>query len=105
MPTLFAGALMLLLVAGCGDGAARRKAPDRDTFIATYVDLRREALTSPSGVVGPERRDEILSRHGVTEEDLLSFVDAHGRDVAYMAGLWGEVEQRMQAPPEPEADR
>jgi hypothetical protein len=84
---------VLLLAAACG--GAEPETIERESFIATYVDLRRAALQNPGAQIGPPQRDEVLARHGVSEEDLLSFVEVHGRDVDYMAGVWGEVEARL----------
>jgi hypothetical protein len=84
---------VLLACAGCG--GAEPQAIDRETFIATYVDLRRSALQNTDKQITPAQRDEVLSRHGVGEEDLLGFVEVHGRDVDYMAAVWGEVEARL----------
>lgn len=68
---------------------------NRETFIATYADLRAAALSSRDGRIAPEHREEILEAHGVSEEELLRFVEIHGRDVEYMAEVWGEVEERL----------
>jgi hypothetical protein len=84
---------LLLVVGACGD--AGPETIQRETFVATYVDLRRAALENPARQITPAKRDEVLSRHGVTEEDLYAFVEAHGRDVDYMAGVWSDVEARL----------
>lgn len=86
----------LLLSLGCGNGAGPEpEVIDRETFVATYVDLRAAALSTADGRITPERREEILRAHGVTEEDLLAFAEVHGRDVEYMAEVWSEIEQRL----------
>jgi hypothetical protein len=84
---------VLFAVAACG--GAEPQAIDRETFVQTYVDLRKAALQNMDRQLKPTQRDEVLSRHGVSEEDLLGFVDVHGRDVDYMASVWGEVEARL----------
>lgn len=98
-----------LVPVACDLGSGPSDVIDRETFVATYVDLRRAALTSPDGELDDEARTEVLERHGVTEEDLLDFADAHGRDVDFLRSLWTEVEARMDSlasPPQqdPEVD-
>jgi hypothetical protein len=84
------GVALLLLCAACrGDSGAI----DRQVFIDTYVDLRTAALANPGAQIRPAQRDSVLTKHGVTEEDLLQFAEVHGRDV------WGAVEARL-LPPE-----
>lgn len=91
---VLSGALALLLV-GCGTGADGGDVLDRETFIVTYIDLRRAALRSPTRELGAAERARVLESHGVTEEQLLEFTDVHGRDVDFMMELWTEVENRM----------
>ena len=105
------GTLLLLMgiaggaAAACGDDGrgAEADAIDRDTFVATYVDLRRASLEAGGGAIEAADRERILQEHGVTEEDLLRFADVHGADVAYMRGVWDEVQARLE-PPAPPAD-
>jgi hypothetical protein len=70
-------------------------AMDRERFIATYVEVRATALRNPGGQITPAQKEEILARNGVTEDQLLEFAEVHGRDVDYMAQVWGEVERRL----------
>jgi hypothetical protein len=72
---------------------------DRETFVATYVELRRAAMENPNGRISPERKEQILTARGLTEEDLLAFAEAWGRDVDTMAAIWTDVEQRLHATP------
>ena len=69
---------------------------DRDTFIATYVDLRVAALTSEEGEVTDGSRPAVLTRHGVTEEDLVFFAEVHGGELTFMRDLWNEVELQLE---------
>ncbi len=91
------GALPALLACACssGDPAAAIETIGRDLFIETYVDLRATALESEDRVLTDEARTEVLARHGVTEESLLTFTDVHGRDVELMSEVWAEVELRL----------
>jgi hypothetical protein len=86
------------------DATAPRTAVDRETFVAVYVELRLAALSSPTGRITPALRDRILAGGGIDEEALLQFVEAHGRDVDYMAALWTEVEERIENPSPPTPD-
>jgi hypothetical protein len=94
---------LLWAAAACGTGVGTNRGDiDRETFVATYVDLRLAALGTPDMVVPDEQRAEILARHGVDGESLLRFADVHGRDVDYMSELWNEVDEQIQAQ-QPEA--
>jgi hypothetical protein len=95
-------ALLLALTAAaataCRSGpseAAPVSSPERDIFVATYVELRATAVRNASGKLDPEERREILARHGVTEESLLAFAREHGEDVSFMRAVWDEVETRL----------
>lgn len=92
--------LPVLAPAACGDagadGAGSGEAPiDRETFIATYLDLRLAALQSPDREITAEARARVLTEHGVSEDELLGFVEAHGHDVPYMEAVWSEIESRL----------
>jgi len=93
--------LALALLAGaCGGGApgpAEEGGLDRETFIAAYVDLRTGAIRSEGRQLGDADRTSILSRHGVTEDQLMAFAELHGDDVEFMRGVWDEVEARLDA--------
>lgn len=80
--------------AGCGNDADVARV-DRETFVSVWVELRLAALASPGGRVDPETRERLVARHGTTEEELLAFVEAHARDIAYMERVWEDVEERM----------
>jgi hypothetical protein len=72
-------------------------AMSREAFVSTYVDLRISALSTPDAAIEPSERSRILEEHGVTEDELLEFVDAHGADVDFMASVWTEVEDSLEA--------
>lgn len=91
---------LLGLAAACGGDAASPSTydgVDRETFIATYVDLRTAAIRAEDHELSDAERARILTRHGVTEEALLGFAAFHGEDVAFMRGVWDEVEARLDA--------
>lgn len=93
--------LLALAASACGGEAAAPAGVgpgvDREAFIAAYVDLRTEAIRAPDHRLTDETRAEIMARHGVTEEGLVAFAELHGGDVAFMRGVWDEVEARLDA--------
>jgi hypothetical protein len=95
---------MLLMALAC-DGAEQdvpADVMDRETFIATYVDLREAVIATPDFRVTDEQRAAILARHGVDSESLIRFADAHGSDLDYMNEIWTEVETRIEGREAPE---
>lgn len=91
---------MVLLAAACSPDTAAPvggSTVDREVFIATYVDLRVAVIRAEGFELSDKDRATVLARHGITEEDLLGFAEFHGEDVAYMRGVWDEVEARMDA--------
>lgn len=104
-PSLLRWALclaVLAVVSACGGGPAEAPAPnaiDRETFIATYVDLRIAAIRAGHNAVDATERARILQEHDVTEDALLSFATANGEKVDYMRQVWDEVERRLDGVP------
>ena len=101
-------ALALLIAAsgaaGCGKKAGDTSTIDRAAFVDTYVDLRLAALASPTHSLTPAARDSVLTKHHVTDQDLLHFVDVQGADPSYMVKLWTDVSKRVPlSPPPPSA--
>lgn len=91
-----AALLLLSLFAGCVGGESDPEGPiGRETFIATYVDLRLSALGSNTGVVSDAERARVLGEHGVTSDDLEGFAEAWGSDPAAMKSIWEEVQRRL----------
>jgi len=90
---------LALAAAACGADASTPTAGgiDRETFITTYVDLRAATIRGDSFAISDAQRAAILSRHAVTEADLLGFVELHGGDVTFMGSVWDEVEARLDA--------
>lgn len=94
------GALVRLIATlalfGCGGGEPSHDGPvDRETFIATYVDLRLSALGTPTGVITPEERTRVLDKHDVTIGELEGFAEVWGADPAAMRAVWDEVQRRL----------
>lgn len=105
-PTLPAAATAVLLVwvgllgAACADGGSPPSPEEaetiaRDTFVATYVDLRLTALRDTTPSITEAERQRVLQDHGVTREDLLQFVEVHGQRVEFMRSVWDEVDERL----------
>ena len=89
---------MALALAACGGSGSVPGAADaisRDTFIQAYLELRIEGLRSHGGEISIEARDLILEEVGVSEEELLAFVDYWGTDPEMMEGVWEEVDSLM----------
>lgn len=91
--------VLLLVAAACGideDAPPRgRETISGETFVATYVELRRSALESETGQITAEERERILSERGITEDDVLTFVDVHGGRIDFMRDVWNDVEARL----------
>lgn len=95
----FLGGGLLCLLLACGGEQAREPAGtiSRDVFVATYVELRMTALRSPDGRVSPEAKAEILEAKGVTEADLLDYVNVHGARLQFMVEVWAEIDDTLRA--------
>lgn len=66
----------------------------RDTFVTAYVELREAELNLPTERVDSARA-AILAKHRLTDQDMLTFADVHGRDVTFMKDVWDDVEKRL----------
>lgn len=77
----------------CG-GPAEPTDNERETFVATYVELRRAAITASEELTDSERA-AILEGHGATEEGLIAFVETYGENLDAMRAVWDEVENRL----------
>ena len=90
---------ILLSSLACGGSQSNLPAGDLiepEDFIATYVDLRAAALITEDGQVTEAGRSEVLDRHGISEEDLISFAEAYGEDLTFMQEIWNEIELRLE---------
>ncbi len=93
----FLAGTLVCIMAACGgepSGESSQTIP-RDVFVGTYTELRMAALHSPDGRVSPQVKEEILETNGVTEADLLEFVDAHAPRVQFMVEVWGEIDDTL----------
>jgi len=90
----------MLLASACSAGTSSGGAGDvidREVFIQTYVDLRVAALETETQQLSDEARAEVLTRSGVTTDNLVNFAEVHGRDLDFMRDVWNDVELRMDA--------
>ena len=90
---------LLLSSLACGGSQSNLPAGDLiepEDFIATYVDLRAAALITEDGQVTEVGRSEVLDRHGISEEDLISFAETYGEDLTFMQEIWNEIELRLE---------
>ena len=90
---------LLLSSLACGGSQSNLPAGDLiepEDFIVTYVDLRAAALITEDGQVTEVGRSEVLDRHGISEEDLISFAEAYGEDLTFMQEIWNEIELRLE---------
>lgn len=108
--TLLAAALLgsaaVLGTAACGEpSTSETEALAPPAFIEVVVELReaeRELAAADSAAERfAERKDEILSRHEVTEEDLRRFLVRHEQDLALLQEVWDSINQRLKHVPEP----
>jgi hypothetical protein len=94
-----------MILGGCGDDRSSEKTSDtipESTFVAVMAELHHATETALEEELSPELRSEILQRHGVRDQDLLTFADVHGGDVASMLRIWqavGQHSRAMDAPP------
>lgn len=92
--------LAALVVTAACSGGTNGEAIDREVFIATYVDLRVAALETDSVRLADTQRTEILTRHGVTEAELVDFTRVHSAELEFMREVWNEIEVRMDREPD-----
>ena len=90
---------LLWATLACGGEQAPEAAGtiSRDIFVGTYVELRMAALHSPDGRVSPEAKAEILEARGITEADLLDYIDVNGVRVQFMVEVWAEIDDTLRA--------
>ena len=85
------------LLAGCGNSDEEIEGIiTREEFVQAYSELRVSALRAEDGKIALEERDRILAERSLTPEDLIEFVEAHGRDMDFMQEVWEEVDQNLE---------
>jgi hypothetical protein len=91
-------ALVVACLVGCGE-APPPDVIDREAFVATWVDLRTAAAQAGATAPPASERERILREHGVSEDELLGFVDTFGNEPRFMVEVWADVEARLRPPP------
>jgi hypothetical protein len=91
--------VLIVVCTNCSRGdAAPQETIDRETFVATYVDLRRAMFVSPQQTISDADRELVLRQNAVSEDELIAFADAWGGDASYMTDVWEEVGARLDRP-------
>ena len=91
--------MLIVVCTNCSRGdAAPQETIDRETFVATYVDLRRAMFVSPQQTISDADRELVLRQNAVSEDELIAFADAWGGDASYMTDVWEEVGARLDRP-------
>jgi hypothetical protein len=92
---------LLAICAGCGDailGSGDSEAIPRLTFQETMVELRLEAYRANDQGILPEGAHEaILTRHGVSVDEMIEFIEVHGRDIPFMDSVWTDIDGHVRA--------
>jgi hypothetical protein len=83
------------LSAACGGGTPEEGLPDRETFVATWTDLRLAGLQRPGLPITATDRTRILEAHGVTEEGMLRFAEVYGARPDEMQQIMIEIRTRV----------
>lgn len=95
-PKAISGILpVLALCLSCTSGGPEGATEDviaRQTFVDVYVQLRVAALQNPTEDLPLEERDRILQDAGVSDDDLIRFIEVRGGEVQFMRQLWEEVD-------------
>ncbi|MBR9988978.1 MAG: hypothetical protein KFH98_04435 [Gemmatimonadetes bacterium] len=90
-------AIGLLLAACAADEAAFGVSDER--FIATMVDLRQAAVTAGTDTAQFELlREGVLARHGVSEDELRTYIEMNSGDLNHMAAIWDSIAARLSDP-------
>lgn len=101
------GTLLLAGVVAC-DGGGEPAAPalGEQEFEDVMVELRlaeREAAATDSPRVEFERRkQEVLERHGTSEEEIREFAREAARDLERLTAIWDRISARLRRPAGPD---
>lgn len=91
-------ALVLLAVLGCERPAdPARQTISREQFVAVNVALRQIPADTAAA---DSLRAAVLAEHGVTEGELIAFVEARAERPLELSQIWTEIQQRLDAPVE-----
>ncbi|MEJ2216329.1 MAG: hypothetical protein P8099_06910 [Gemmatimonadota bacterium] len=76
-----------------------------EAFVKVFVALRRADAESETAEQFDEQKKEILTRNGVTPDQMREFVRDYSQDPARMANLWDTIEARLRNPPRDSASQ
>jgi len=96
--TLLTLGTLTLAATGCRGGDAQEEGGEtisRARFIETYVELRLAGLRSGDPDLTLDGQREVLDRMGVTEDEMIAFVEHWGTDGDLMVGIWEEVDSLL----------
>jgi hypothetical protein len=88
-----AALLLLLVTASCDMDTAERQVISREDFIRVNVELRQIQHVAEDA---DEQRREILERHGLTQEQVLDFVENGGHSIEELREIWTEITRRLE---------
>lgn len=100
--------LAILPLCACIPEDATESAPalDREGFIQVIVELREAeravAESDSASELFQHRKEEILARHGTTEEEVRAYADAAATDLREFTETWEEISNRLRRPLEPD---
>jgi hypothetical protein len=100
-----AGVAIVLLAGTCVLGACRREPPaplPQEQFVEVMVALRRAALESTAQADFETRKEAILRRARVTEEQLRAYARYGPRDGRALSDAYDSIAARLQRYHEPE---
>jgi len=98
---LLAIGILAWAAAGCGKPhpapEARRDVVvlDRNRFADLFIELRRAAIDADSAPDFAERKRAILERYGVTDQDLLDYVERNSGDLGELVATWDSIYRRL----------
>ena len=100
MPAVSYALGTLLLFCACKD-TINPPPFGREQYIEIYVEILRAADEEADSIAASKRAEEILARHGVTQEELLAYAEHYIDEPEHLAEVWLEIETRLRNP-EPE---
>lgn len=107
IPAFISVGALVFSVVTCGPGESNPRADEAissEAFVQAYFQLQTVGLKSPQREIDLRTRDSILSDLGLTEEDLLTFVDVWGGDGEVMVGVWQALDSLMREERSSEAE-
>jgi hypothetical protein len=91
-----------LVLFACKEGnpAGGKSGLTKNQFIQVYTELRQAQTLSHSAPEFQQRKQQILQKAGITEQDLHQFVNANLDDVTLLADVFDTISNRLSQPPD-----